>query len=26
VPLRAEAGEHNRKYLQTKKAKMGHTL
>ncbi len=26
VPLRIEAGEHNRRYLETKKAKMGHTL
>ena len=26
VPLRIEPGEHNRRYLQTKKEKMGHTL
>jgi 3,4-dihydroxy 2-butanone 4-phosphate synthase/GTP cyclohydrolase II len=26
VPLRVEAGEHNRRYLETKKAKLGHTL
>ena len=26
VPIRIEAGEHNRKYLETKKTKMGHTL
>jgi 3,4-dihydroxy 2-butanone 4-phosphate synthase/GTP cyclohydrolase II len=26
VPLRIEAGEHNRKYLETKKAKLGHKL
>src|SRR5687768_4238937 len=26
VPLRIEAGEHNAKYLQTKKAKLGHNL
>jgi 3,4-dihydroxy 2-butanone 4-phosphate synthase/GTP cyclohydrolase II len=26
VPLRVEAGEHNRKYLETKKAKLGHKL
>jgi 3,4-dihydroxy 2-butanone 4-phosphate synthase/GTP cyclohydrolase II len=26
VPLRVEAGEHNRKYLETKKSKMGHKL
>jgi 3,4-dihydroxy 2-butanone 4-phosphate synthase/GTP cyclohydrolase II len=26
VPIRAEPGEHNRKYLETKKIKMGHTL
>ena len=26
VPLRIPAGEHNRKYLETKKAKLGHTL
>jgi 3,4-dihydroxy 2-butanone 4-phosphate synthase/GTP cyclohydrolase II len=26
VPVRIEAGEHNRKYLETKKAKLGHTL
>jgi 3,4-dihydroxy 2-butanone 4-phosphate synthase/GTP cyclohydrolase II len=26
VPIRIEAGEHNRKYLETKKSKMGHTL
>jgi GTP cyclohydrolase II len=26
VPLRVEAGEHNRKYLETKKAKLGHRL
>jgi 3,4-dihydroxy 2-butanone 4-phosphate synthase/GTP cyclohydrolase II len=26
VPIRIEPGEHNRKYLETKKAKMGHTL
>ena len=26
VPLRVEAGEHNRKYLATKKAKLGHKL
>lgn len=26
VPLRVEPGEHNRKYLETKKAKMGHKL
>jgi 3,4-dihydroxy 2-butanone 4-phosphate synthase/GTP cyclohydrolase II len=26
VPLRIEAGEHNRKYLETKKTKMGHKL
>src|SRR6476619_3406561 len=26
VPLRIEAGEHNRRYLETKKAKMGHNL
>jgi 3,4-dihydroxy 2-butanone 4-phosphate synthase / GTP cyclohydrolase II len=26
VPIRVEPGEHNRKYLQTKKAKMGHKL
>jgi 3,4-dihydroxy 2-butanone 4-phosphate synthase/GTP cyclohydrolase II len=26
VPLRIEAGEHNRRYLETKKAKMGHKL
>jgi 3,4-dihydroxy 2-butanone 4-phosphate synthase/GTP cyclohydrolase II len=26
VPLKVEAGEHNRKYLETKKAKLGHKL
>src|SRR5439155_977453 len=26
VPIRAEPGEHNRKYLQVKKAKLGHKL
>jgi 3,4-dihydroxy 2-butanone 4-phosphate synthase/GTP cyclohydrolase II len=26
VPIRIEAGEHNKKYLDTKKEKMGHTL
>ena len=26
VPLRIEAGEHNRRYLETKKAKLGHKL
>jgi 3,4-dihydroxy 2-butanone 4-phosphate synthase/GTP cyclohydrolase II len=26
IPLRIEAGEHNRKYLETKKAKLGHKL
>ena len=26
LPLRIEAGEHNRKYLETKKAKLGHRL
>jgi len=26
VPIRIEAGDHNRKYLETKKTKMGHTL
>jgi 3,4-dihydroxy 2-butanone 4-phosphate synthase/GTP cyclohydrolase II len=26
VPLRVEAGEHNRRYLETKKAKLGHKL
>ena len=26
VPLRVEAGEHNRKYLETKKKKLGHKL
>ena len=26
VPIRIEPGEHNRTYLATKKAKMGHTL
>ncbi len=26
VPIRVEAGEHNRKYLETKKAKLGHKL
>jgi 3,4-dihydroxy 2-butanone 4-phosphate synthase/GTP cyclohydrolase II len=26
MPLRIEAGEHNRKYLETKKAKLGHRL
>jgi 3,4-dihydroxy 2-butanone 4-phosphate synthase/GTP cyclohydrolase II len=26
VPLRVPAGEHNRKYLETKKAKLGHRL
>jgi 3,4-dihydroxy 2-butanone 4-phosphate synthase/GTP cyclohydrolase II len=26
VPLRVEPGEHNAKYLETKKAKLGHTL
>ena len=26
VPIRMEAGEHNRKYLETKKQKLGHTL
>jgi 3,4-dihydroxy 2-butanone 4-phosphate synthase/GTP cyclohydrolase II len=26
VPLRIPAGDHNRKYLETKKTKMGHTL
>jgi 3,4-dihydroxy 2-butanone 4-phosphate synthase/GTP cyclohydrolase II len=26
VPVRIEAGEHNRKYLETKKARMGHRL
>ena len=26
VPIRSEPGEHNRKYLETKKAKLGHTL
>jgi 3,4-dihydroxy 2-butanone 4-phosphate synthase/GTP cyclohydrolase II len=26
VPIRIEPGEHNRAYLETKKAKMGHTL
>ena len=26
VPLRIAAGEHNRKYLETKKAKLGHRL
>jgi 3,4-dihydroxy 2-butanone 4-phosphate synthase / GTP cyclohydrolase II len=26
VPIRIEAGEHNRKYLDTKKAKLGHRL
>jgi len=26
VPLRVEAGKHNRKYLETKKTKMGHKL
>ena len=26
VPLKVPAGEHNRKYLETKKSKMGHRL
>ena len=26
VPIRIEAGEHNRGYLETKKEKMGHKL
>jgi 3,4-dihydroxy 2-butanone 4-phosphate synthase/GTP cyclohydrolase II len=26
VPVKVEAGKHNRKYLETKKAKMGHKL
>jgi len=26
LPIRVEAGEHNREYLKTKKAKMGHKL
>jgi len=26
VPIRAEPGEHNRRYLETKKAKLGHSL
>ena len=26
VPLRIEPGEHNAKYLETKKAKLGHKL
>ena len=26
VPLQAPAGEHNKRYLQTKREKLGHTL